>query len=33
MRIQPHATMAGDPANVPTVTRHPDDDYLVALAR
>jgi predicted nucleic acid-binding protein len=32
-RIQRHATMAGDPANVPTVTRDPDDDYLVALAR
>jgi hypothetical protein len=33
MRIQRHATMAGDPANVPTVTRDRDDDYLVALAR
>lgn len=32
-RIQRHATMAGDPANAPTVTRDPDDDYLVALAR
>jgi predicted nucleic acid-binding protein len=33
MRIQRHATMARDPANVPTVTCDPDDDYLVALAR
>jgi uncharacterized protein len=33
MRLQRHATMAGDPANVPTETRDPGDDYLVALAR
>lgn len=32
-RSQRHASTAGDPTNVPTVTRDPDDDYLVALAR
>lgn len=32
-RIQRHAHTAGDPTNVPTVTRDPDDDYLVALAK
>jgi uncharacterized protein len=32
-RVQRHATAVGDPTNVPTVTRDPDDDYLVALAR
>jgi uncharacterized protein len=32
-RIQRHARTAGDPTNAPTVTRDPDDDYLVALAK
>ena len=32
-RIQRHASTASDPTNAPTVTRDPDDDYLVALAK
>ena len=32
-RIARHATVIDDPAAVSDVTRDPDDDYLVALAR
>jgi putative PIN family toxin of toxin-antitoxin system len=32
-RVRRHATLVEDPAERPAVTRDPDDDYLVALAR
>jgi putative PIN family toxin of toxin-antitoxin system len=32
-RIQRHARTTSDPANIPTMTRDPNDDYLVALAQ
>lgn len=32
-RIRRHAVITGDPDPVPPVTRDPDDDFIVALAR
>ena len=32
-RVRRHATVADDPADRPALTRDPEDDYLVALAR
>jgi putative PIN family toxin of toxin-antitoxin system len=32
-RISRHAQHVDDPAEIPAVTRDPDDDYLVALGR
>jgi putative PIN family toxin of toxin-antitoxin system len=32
-RIRRHALMVDDPSPVPAVTRDPEDDYLIALAR